>query len=202
MSVLGKIVSQLKSGGGDLDESNVMYDYYSGGVYTKYELPENSFFIHNQGVIQDHVPTNNLYRNTKTGETIQMTINGKTLTSTSDTTSLDFENYEVRLYRDDDGRAYMFLAHSNENLPIEGTLVIANIKINQTSYPDETIPFKICYCRTGSDMLMTSKAIQKYVYEQVQIQVYKLDANLDRIQKLLEAKIRQIERRIEALESK
>ena len=83
MSVLGKIVSQLKSGGGDLDESNVMYDYYSGGVYTKYELPENSFFIHNQGVIQEHVPTNNLYRNTKTGETIQMTINGKTMKSGS-----------------------------------------------------------------------------------------------------------------------
>ena len=151
MSVLGKIVGQLEEGSG-----NIMNYYYTSGCYTKYELPEGSIFTVDYDWTQ--LPTNYLYFK---GNTFQMTINGKAFTSVD--TPLEFENYKIS-FKTYSGKQYLYI--QSDNPPVEGTLEITNIKIGETTYPDETIPFKILPTDIDSNQVITVYSMRQYMRQQ------------------------------------
>ena len=158
MSVLGKIVGQLEEG------SNILPYYYALGCYTIFEFPEGSIFDEKQ----DHVsfPTSGFWLGADTDDAMEMTINGKTITPQCPYNSeLEFENYKMKLWRET-GSGNLMIYLQSDNLPVEGTLKITNIKFKGESYPDETIHFKILPCDMNSDQIVNLLSVKMYMKEQ------------------------------------
>ena len=134
MSVLGKIVGQLEEGSG-----NIMNYYYTSGCYTKYELPEGSIFI--TGYTNKDIPTNYIFTRHTSNGNLEMTINGKTFTSSTAPSDavLEFENYKVHIIRESNYYVYIYL---ESDMTVEGTLEIKNMKNKENTFSDETLPFK------------------------------------------------------------
>ena len=147
MSVLGKIVGQLEEGSG-----NIMNYYYTSGCYTKYELPEGSIFI--TGYEKTDIPSNYIYTGKMTTGNLEMTINGKTFTSSAPPSDavLEFENYKVHIIRES---GYTVRIYLESDMYIEGTLEITNMKIGDKTFSDETIPFRIFPCDINSNQVIS-----------------------------------------------
>ena len=158
MSILGKIVGQLESGG---SSSNVMTDYMDGMYIADYTLPPNSVFT----VQKEWNPNCGCYGCLKIDGTtnVSMKINGVVPSDVATETG-DFKSAMVQVA--DPLCTYVLAIKSGipDGSPetYSGTMKITEIKIDGKSYPDETIEFTNTY-PMASDMLMTAKAVKQYI---------------------------------------
>ena len=158
MSVLGKIVGQLESGG---SSSNVMTDYMDGIYIADYTLPPNSVFT----VQKEWNPNCGCYGCLKIDGTtnVSMKINGVVPEDIAHETG-DFNSAMIQVAEPLCTYVIAYKSGIADGSPetYSGTMKITEIKIDGKSYPDETIEFTNTY-PMASDMLMTAKAVKQYI---------------------------------------
>ena len=90
---------------------------------------------------------------------LEMTINGKTFTSSTAPSDavLEFENYKVHIQRLSNYYVYIYL---ESDMTVEGTLEIKNMKNKENTFSDETIPFRIFPCDINSNQVISMISAQ------------------------------------------